>query len=313
MDLATSLKKGFQFISDFKNLPKLNTMDITNFFADNKKNIKLSEINTDDTGKYNSKEEAVEKLNENIDKMTDLQEKLYAQDKYSLLIILQAMDTAGKDGIVKHVMKGLNPQGTNVHSFKQPSAEDLDHDYLWRANKNLPERGQIGIFNRSYYEEVLVVRVHDLVKTQQIPNEFITDDIWKNRYRQIRDYEKYLDENGTVIIKIFLHISKDEQRNRLLERIEDKSKNWKFSPADIKERGFWDDYQKVYEDAISETTTKYSPWYVVPANKKWYARLVVSEIIVQTMEHLELKYPEISVEQTKLLEDYRQKLVDEKI
>jgi len=222
------------------------------------------------------------------------------------------MDTAGKDGIIKHVMKGLNPQGTKVHSFKQPSAEDLDHDYLWRANINLPERGQIGIFNRSYYEEVLVVRVHDLVRTQQIPKELISGDIWKNRYRQIRDYEQYLGENGTVIIKIFLHISKEEQKNRLLERIEDKSKNWKFSAADIKERGFWDDYEKAYEEAISETSSNKSPWYIVPANKKWYARLVVSEIIIKTMEQLDLKFPEISKEQTKSLEDYKQKLLGEK-
>ena len=287
-------------------------MDISNFFAKAKDKLKLSKIDTSDSGKYNNKEDASEKLAENIEKMAELQDMLYAQDKYSLLIILQAMDTAGKDGIIKHVMKGLNPQGTKVHSFKQPSAEDLDHDYLWRANINLPERGQIGIFNRSYYEEVLVVRVHDLVRTQQIPKELISGDIWKNRYRQIRDYEQYLGENGTVIIKIFLHISKEEQKNRLLERIEDKSKNWKFSAADIKERGFWDDYQKAYEEAISETSTKNSPWYIVPANKKWYGRLVVSEIIVKTMEQLDLKFPEISKEQTKSLEDYKQKLLGEK-
>ena len=207
-------------------------------------------------------------------------------------------------------MKGLNPQGTHVHSFKQPSAEEQDHDYLWRANKNLPERGQIGIFNRSYYEEVLVVKVHDLVKTQQLPKELVNDDIWETRYKQIKNFEKYLSENGTVIVKLFLHISKEEQKKRLLERIDDKSKNWKFSTSDLKEREFWDDYQKCYEDAISETSTKQAPWYIIPADKKWYARLVVSEIIAQALENLNLKYPDVSKEQTKMLDECKQRLLD---
>jgi PPK2 family polyphosphate:nucleotide phosphotransferase len=250
-------------------------------------------------------------LAENIEKMAELQDKLYAQDKYAVLIIFQAMDTAGKDGAVKHVMKGLNQQATKVHSFKQPSAEDLDHDYLWRANKNLPERGQIGIFNRSYYEEVLVVKVHDLLKNQQIPTEFITGDIWEKRYSQIRDYEKYLHENGIVVIKFFLHISKEEQKKRLLGRIDDKSKNWKFSAADIKERQYWNDYQKAYQEAIGETSTKHAPWYIIPADKKWFARLAISEVIDQTLENLKLAYPEITKEQKKLLQEYKQTLQED--
>jgi PPK2 family polyphosphate:nucleotide phosphotransferase len=286
-------------------------MDITKFYADPDNKIKLSEINTSNTGKYNSKDEALDKLAANIDRMAELQDMLYAQDKYSILVILQAMDTAGKDGVIKHVMKGLNPQSTTVESFKQPSAEELDHDYLWRVNKSLPERGQIGIFNRSYYEEVLVVRVHDLVKNQQLPPTVLKDDIWKNRYRQIRDYERYLSENGTVLIKLFLHISKEEQKVRLLERIDDKTKNWKFSGADIKERQYWDDYQRCYEEAIVETSTKQAPWYIIPADKKWYGRLAVSEIIVKTLERIGLKYPAVGEEQMAVLKECKQKLISE--
>jgi PPK2 family polyphosphate:nucleotide phosphotransferase len=286
-------------------------MDITKLQAEAGEKVKLSKIDTRDTGKYKSKEDAFEKLTANIQRMAELQSMLYAQDKYSLLIVLQAMDTAGKDGIIKHVMSGLNPQGTHVESFKQPSAEELDHDYLWRVNKRLPERGKIGIFNRSYYEEVLVVKVHELIKFQQLPTEVVTKDIWDDRYRQIRDYEKYLTENGIVIIKIFLHISKDEQKERLLERIDDKTKNWKFSAADIKERQFWDDYQKSYEEAISETSTNKAPWYVIPGDKKWYARLAVSEIIVKTLEDLKLNYPIVGDTQLKVLEECKLQLLNE--
>lgn len=286
-------------------------MDINKFIAEPDNKVKLSKIDTRDTGEYKAKEEAVIELDENIDRMAELQDKLYAQDKYSLLIILQAMDTAGKDGIIKHVMKGLNPQGTSVESFKQPSAEELDHDYLWRVNRSLPERGQIGIFNRSYYEEVLVVKVHELQQREQLPPEALTDKIWDKRYRQIRDYERYLRENGTVIIKIFLHISKEEQKKRLIARIDDRSKNWKFSPADLKERGYWENYQECYENAISETSTKCAPWYIIPADKKWYARLAVSEIIVQTLKNLNLQYPEVSEEQLKVLEECKKQLLSE--
>jgi PPK2 family polyphosphate:nucleotide phosphotransferase len=284
-------------------------MDIAKFQIQPDSDFKLSDIKTDFTGKIDSKEEGAKLLAANIEQMDVLQSKLYAQDKYAILIIFQAMDTAGKDGAIKHVMKGLNPQATCVHSFKQPSAEELDHDYLWRASKNLPERGQIGIFNRSYYEEVLVVKVHDLLKSQQIPREFITKDIWERRYRQIRDFEKYLTENGVIVLKFFLHISKEEQKNRLLERIDDRSKNWKFSAADIKEREYWKDYQQCYQEAIQATSTKYAPWYVVPADKKWFSRLVISEVIDQTLADLNLEYPEVNKEQKAVLEEYKQRLI----
>lgn len=286
-------------------------MDVSAFKIEEGKNFRLSDIKTSDTGKYGSKQEAAAMLEENIERMSELQDKLYAQDKYSVLIILQAMDTAGKDGIIKHVMTGLNPQSTYVQSFKQPSSEELDHDYLWRINKHLPERGRIGIFNRSYYEEVLVVKVHNLIQGQQLPDECKTEDVWKRRYRQMRDYERYLSENGTVIIKIFLHISKEEQKERLLARIDDASKNWKFSAADIKERGYWDEYQKAYQEAIAETSTGHAPWYVVPADKKWFARLVVSEIVSQTLEKLKLEYPRVSKEQLAILQECKQKLLNE--
>jgi len=286
-------------------------MNSDNFKIEPDSKFKLADCRPDDTGKLESKDEAEKLLAANIERMAELQDILYAQDKYAMLFIFQAMDTAGKDGAIKHVMAGLNPQSTHVHSFKQPSAEELDHDYLWRASKNLPERGQIGIFNRSYYEEVLVVKVHDLVKSQQLPKELITQDIWKNRYRQIRDYEQYLFENGIIVVKFFMHISKNEQKKRLLARIDDKSKNWKFSSADIKERQYWDDYQKCYQEAILETSTKQAPWYVVPSDKKWFSRLVISEAIVATMEKLNLEYPTIDEEQKKELQECKQKLQEE--
>jgi PPK2 family polyphosphate:nucleotide phosphotransferase len=286
-------------------------MNTNKYRVDKKGRIKLSTIETGETGKLHSKKDGLEMTAANISKMTSLQDKLYAQDKYSLLIIFQAMDTAGKDGAVQHVMSGLNPGGTQVQSFKVPSKEELDHDYLWRANKSLPERGRIGIFNRSYYEEVLVVKVHDLLKTQQLPPELITGNIWANRYRQIRNYEQYLSENGVVILKFFLHISKEEQKERLLARIDDKTKNWKFSAADIEERKYWDKYQQCYQEAISETASKYAPWFIIPADKKWFARLVISEVIVQTMEKLKLEYPQLTGEQLEALEDCKLRLMNE--
>ena len=286
-------------------------MKINKYLVDPDSKFKLKSVHPNDTDDFNSKDETNELLIKNIEIMAAMQAKLYAQDKYSLLIIFQAMDTAGKDGAIKHVMSGLNPQATHVHSFKQPSAEELDHDYLWRASVNLPERGKIGIFNRSYYEEVLVVKVHDLVKNGQIPDEFITDDIWKNRYRQIRDYEKYLTENGTVILKFFLHLSKEEQKVRFLQRINDETKNWKFSASDLAERQYWNEYQDCYEDAINETSTKYAPWYVIPADKKWFTRLMISEVIVQKLKELDLQFPILTAEKTSLLADYKRKLEDE--
>ncbi len=271
-----------------------STMKTSDYLVKANSKIKLSACSTNDTSGIKSKDEAKELLKENIDKMTKLQDKLYASNKYSLLLIFQAMDAAGKDSTIKHVMSGLNPQGTQVYSFKQPSKEEQDHGYLWRINKALPERGRIGIFNRSHYEEVLVVKVHNLLKYQQLPPELVDDKIWQRRYEQINNFEKYLYENGTAVVKFFLHVSKDEQKKRFLKRIEDPAKHWKFSAADIEERNYWDEYQKAYEDAINATSKNYAPWYVVPADKKWFTRLVVSEVIVETLRNLNPEYPKPS-------------------
>ncbi len=289
----------------------MGNLDLSNYRYEGSGSFKLTDYRTDDTALLKSKKDAGKDLKKNIKTMAELQDKLYAQDKYAILIIIQAMDTAGKDGAIKHVMSGLNPQGTQVHSFKLPSAEELDHDYLWRANKYLPERGRIGIFNRSYYEEVLVVKVHDLLKKQQIPSEFITDKIWENRYRQIRDYESYLFENGIIPVKLFLNVSKEEQKNRLISRIDDASKNWKFSESDIKERGFWDVYQTCYQEAIAGTSTKFAPWFIIPADHKWFARLLISEIIIQKMGSLKLAYPSLTKDQHNALKHYKKLLLEE--
>jgi PPK2 family polyphosphate:nucleotide phosphotransferase len=221
-------------------------------------------------------------------------------------MILQATDAAGKDGTIEHVTRGLNPQGCHVRSFKAPSSEELDHDYLWRVNRKLPERGTIGIFNRSHYEEVLVAKIHNLPFKQQLPEETVKEDVWKKRYRQINDYEKYLHENGIVIIKIFLHLSKDEQKKRILARIDDPAKNWKFSAGDLDERKYWDAYQKAFEDMIRYTATAYAPWYVVPADRKWFARTLVSEILLKTLEKIDPKYPSLPEDQQILLSHYRE-------
>ncbi len=284
-------------------------MDLEKFKAHKDDKINLSKIETDYTGELDSKEDGKELLEKNIKKMTELQEKLYAQDKYSLLIIFQAMDAAGKDSAIKHVMSGLNPQGTQVFSFKQPSTEELNHDYMWRTSKSLPERGRIGIFNRSYYEEVLIVRVHNLIKSQKIPAEFITKNIWEERFNQIRNFEKYLYENGTYILKFHLNVSKKEQSKRFLERIEDPAKNWKFSTSDLTERDYWNDYMRCYEEAISATSTEFAPWYIIPADKKWFTRLAISDVIIETMRSMDLKYPEVSDEQKKNLEVCKEKLL----
>ncbi|GBD91280.1 polyphosphate kinase 2 [bacterium BMS3Abin04] len=286
-------------------------MDLSKFKISNGKNFSLSNYKTNYTGDVDSKKKALKLLEKHKKKMAELQDKLYAHNKYGILIILQAMDAAGKDSAIKHVMSGVNPQGTQVFSFKQPSKEELDHDYLWRTTKALPERGRIGIFNRSYYEEVLVVKLHNLIKYQRIPEEFVTKDIWKKRYRQIRDFEKYIYENGIVTLKFFLHVSKDEQKKRFIERLENPAKNWKFSTADLKERGYWDEYQKCYEEAIAETSTSHSPWYVVPADKKWFTRLVLSEVINKTLESLPLKYPQLKEEELKNIKLYKKQLLSE--
>lgn len=287
-------------------------MKIEKYLAHQHSKFKISEFKTDDTDKFNSKNEAAEILEENVKKMSELQDKLYAQDKYSLLLIFQAMDAAGKDGTIKHVMSGLNPQGTQVYSFKQPSAEEIDHGYLWRINKALPERGRIGIFNRSHYEEVLIVRVHNLIASSKLPEKFIDKNIWQRRFEQITNFEKYLYENGTVILKFFLHISKEEQKKRFLERIDNPAKNWKFAMGDIEERKYWDEYQKCYEEAIAATSKDCSPWFIIPADKKWFARLLVSEIIVETLKKLKPEYPELTDEQNKELLNAKNILTGEK-
>ncbi len=272
-------------------------MDSNKYIVKPGTKLNLAALKTDDTGSFTSKKEAEKDLKKNIKEMIELQSKLYADDRYSLLLIFQAMDAAGKDSTIKHVMSGLNPQGTHVVSFKQPSAEELNHDYLWRVHKALPERGRIGIFNRSYYEEVLVVRVHNLIEKQKVPQELIGNDIWSKRFDDINSFEKYLYDNGTIILKFFLHVSKAEQKKRFLERIEDKTKNWKFSDSDLKEREYWDEYQKCYAEALSATSKKHAPWFVIPADHKWYMRLAVSEAIVETMKKLPIDYPKLGKEQ----------------
>jgi PPK2 family polyphosphate:nucleotide phosphotransferase len=245
--------------------------------------------------------------------LAELQDKLYAQDRWSLLLIFQAMDAAGKDGAIKHVMSGINPQGCQVTSFKAPNPEEIDHDFLWRCQKQLPERGRIGIFNRSYYEEVLVVRVHPtILKAQKLPENLVTKNIWKERYKDIRNFEKYLYHNGTKVIKFFLNVSKEEQKKRFIERIDNPDKNWKFSSADIKERVFWKDYMKAYEEMIRETSTKESPWYVVPADNKSFARIVIASAIIDAMVGMKLSYPDVSDEKIAELQEIKKALLSEK-
>ncbi len=266
------------------------------------KKFRLKDFDPASTAHIHSKEHAQELLDRGITDMRALQDKLYAQDRWAVLIILQGMDAAGKDGLVKHVMSGVNPQGCEVHSFKQPSAEELNHDYMWRSNQRLPERGHIGIFNRSYYEETLVVRVHpDILKNERVPDELITKNIWQDRFEDIRNIERYLARNGTVVRKFFLNLSKKEQKKRFLERLNESEKNWKFSGSDVSERQCWDQYMDAFEEMIAATSTKHAPWYVVPADNKWYTRLVVAAAIVDAMDELKLAYPKISGEQRKQL------------
>ena len=248
------------------------------------------------------KPRAKEALAMGVEAMAELQDMLYAQDRWAVLLVFQAMDAAGKDGTIKHVMSGVNPQGCEVYSFKGPSAEDLDHDFLWRCMKCLPQRGRIGIFNRSYYEETLVVRVHpEFLAKQTLPPELVSKDIWKERFQDIRSFERYLTRNGVVIRKFFLHVSKAEQKRRFLERLENPEKNWKFSANDIKERGLWNDYMTAYEDVIRHTATKDAPWYVVPADNKWFTRVVVAAAVVEALGSLGLRYPKVSKEKLKEL------------
>ena len=255
---------------------------------------RLKNFSSSDTWKLKSKEKAQEHLEQSIERLSDLQERLYAQDNWALLLVFQAMDAAGKDGTIKHVMSGVNPQGCEVYSFKAPTSEELDHDYLWRCLKRLPERGRIGIFNRSYYEEVLVVRVHrELLDKQKLPRSLVGKSIWKDRFEDIGGFERYLSRNGVVIRKFFLNVSRNEQKQRFLERLEKPEKNWKFSMADSHERHYWSQYQKAYEDVIRHTATKHAPWYVVPADHKWFTRLVVASVIVETLQSLKLEFPKV--------------------
>ena len=264
----------------------------------------------DFTGK--DKPRAKEALAAGVQALSELQDKLYAQDQWAVLLVFQAMDAAGKDGVIKHVMSGVNPQGCEVHSFKAPTTEELDHDYLWRCSKRVPERGRIGIFNRSYYEEVLVVRVHpQILKKQKVPRELLTKRIWDERHEDIRSFERYLGRNGVLVRKFFLNVSKQEQKKRFLERIDNPEKNWKFSTADSHERKHWNDYQRSYEDMIRATATEDAPWYVVPADHKWFSRLVVAAAVIDALASLDLAYPKVDAAQLKELAAAKQELLTE--
>jgi PPK2 family polyphosphate:nucleotide phosphotransferase len=282
------------------------------FIARPGKKIALKDFDPAFTGKYKDKEEARAKLAKDVGRLADYQDVLYAQNQHSLLLILQAMDAAGKDSAIRHVMSGANPQGTDVRSFKAPSAEELDHDFLWRCAKALPERGRIGIFNRSYYEEVLVVRVHpELLAAENLPPQLVNKKIWRRRFEDINNFEQYLTRNGICVVKFFLHLSKGEQKRRFLARIDTPDKNWKFSSQDVKERKLWDDYMAAYEDMLNHTSTDVAPWYIVPADQKWFTHLVVADVIVSKLKSLSLEYPRLSEEHMKDLLEAKQLLESE--
>lgn len=308
--MPNKMPKGKDRKTHLKDLEKL----LENYRVDSGDGFKLQDFDPSSTdGMEEGKERAQELLLRGVDWLSDLQDKLYAQDKYALLCVFQAMDAAGKDGTIKHVMSGVNPQGCQVYSFKQPSSEDLDHDFMWRYMKCLPERGRIGIFNRSYYEEVLVVRVHDeLLQKEKIPERLITKKIWDERLQDIKAFERYLSRNGVVVLKFYLNLSKQEQKKRFLARIDVPEKNWKFSSADVEERGYWKDYAKAYQEAIAGTASKEAPWYIVPADNKWFTRLVVIAAIVKTLENLDLRYPQLEKDQLKNLEKAKLMLQSEK-
>jgi len=278
------------------------------------KRFRIASCDPADTGGLDiSKKKANAMLAAGVEKLADLQTRLYAQDRWSLLLVFQAMDAAGKDSTIKHVMSGINPQGCQVVAYKAPSSQELDHDFLWRCARDLPERGRIGIFNRSHYEEVLVVRVHSkILAGQHLPPALVGKDIWKQRYESINDFERHLAVNGTRILKFFLNVSKEEQRKRFLERLDVPEKNWKFSLGDVLERGFWNDYMRAYEDAISATSTEWAPWYAVPADHKWFTRLVVAQVVVAALENLGLEYPKVDAEWKKEIAEARRALEREK-
>jgi PPK2 family polyphosphate:nucleotide phosphotransferase len=274
------------------------------------KKFRLKDFDPSDTNGVKSKKVAQDLLQGSSAMLAEMQEKLYAQDVWALLLIFQGMDAAGKDGAIKHVMSGINPQGCDVYAFKAPNNEEVQHDFLWREHKVLPSRGKIGIFNRSYYEEVLVVRVHPhLLKAEKLPDGLVTKHIWEQRYEDINAFERYLTRNGVVIRKFFLNVSKEEQKRRFLERLGDSKKNWKFSMDDIKERAFWDDYQEAYQEMVQNTATKRAPWYVVPADNKWYGRLVVASAIIEALNGLDLAFPDVDKEKKKELEEIREALL----
>jgi PPK2 family polyphosphate:nucleotide phosphotransferase len=290
MDMKRILKQSHQLSAPYR--------------VEKGKNFKLKRFDPADTGGLSSEDKprAKEALANGIEALAELQDRLYAQDRWSVLLIFQAMDAAGKDGAIKHVMSGVNPQGCQVYSFKAPSAEDLDHDFLWRTTKCLPERGRIGVFNRSYYEEVLVVRVHpEILANQKLPQRLVTKKIWDSRYESIRDSERHLASNGVVIRKFFLNVSKDEQLRRFMERLDNPDKNWKFSSADAKEREHWDEYMSAYDETIRETASEHAPWYVVPADNKWYTRMIVAAAVIDALGELALEYPKVDKDKVKEL------------
>lgn len=294
-----------------RKLPKTSKL-IEPYQIEHGKKFKLKDHDPADTQGLDLKEQANQFLREGVDRLNDMQQKLYAQDRWALLLIFQAMDSAGKDSAIRHVMSGVNPQGCQVYSFKKPSVEELSHDFLWRAAKSLPSRGRIGIFNRSYYEETLVVRVHPpLLHEERIPPPLITKKIWRERFEDINAFERYLERNGTLVRKFFLHVSKEEQRRRFLGRLDDPNKNWKFSEDDVREREHWDDYMRAYEDMIRHTAAPHAPWYVVPADHKWFTWIVVASTVIHALESLNLSYPKADAEKKKELDSARNLLVEE--
>ena len=294
-----------------RKIPKISKL-IEPYRIEHGKKFRLKDYDPADTRVLDLKEEANQFLKEGIERLNDMHQKLYAQDRWALLLIIQGMDSAGKDSAIRHVMSGVNPQGCQVYAFKKPSVEELSHDFLWRASKCLPRRGEIGIFNRSYYEEVLIVRVHaQLLREERLPQALITKKIWKERFEDINAFEHYLTRNGTIVRKFFLHVSKEEQRRRFLKRTEDSKKNWKFSQDDVHERGYWDDYMRAYQDMIRHTATPRAPWYVVPADQKWFTWMVVASAIIETLESLKLSYPKMDAEKKKEVEQARKMLIEE--
>jgi len=283
------------------------------FLVEDGKGFRLKSVDPADTGSFASAEDAKQLLQRDLERLSDMQVKLYAQGRWALLVILQAMDAAGKDSLIKHVMSGVNPQGCEVFSFKAPSQEELNHDFMWRTSVRLPERGRIGIFNRSYYEEVLVVRVHpELLAAERMPASLVTKHIWKERFEDINAFERYLTRNGTVVRKFFLHVSKQEQKKRFLKRLDEPEKNWKFSSADVAERELWHDYMNAYESMIRHTATAHAPWYVVPADHQWFTHLVAASVIVETLESLNLAFPQVDKARRKEVKAARAVLLREK-